>query len=265
MPPVELYRFLSSEGAVKSILNRSLRFSTIESLNDPYDMLFGITDLPEDADDDVDFLEAALHLREITNKIVGSMSFSARCNEPTMWAHYAQNYRGMCFVVDPSVLPEGVFSKVKYSDLRPAVAFDELMKIGRGESSSDIFSDRLLTTKSSSWSYEQEYRLISFHCGDEDYDGFLGIPDGFLTKVILGFNCDYTPSNVRSLLDSSGYQDTRIQIARLHPERFEVDVTEYIRVDMGDIQRDEKEKIEAKLKEAQKAFIQKHNLEDTDW
>lgn len=203
-----------------------------------------------------------MHMREITNNTVGSMSFSARCNEPTMWAHYAQNYRGMCFVVDPSVLPEGAFVKVKYSDVRPSVSFEELMKTGRGESSNDLFTDSLLTTKSTSWSYEEEYRLLSFHCGDENYDGYIGIPDGFLTKVILGFNCDYTPSNVRTLLNASGYSDTRIQIARLHPERFEVDVTEYLRVNMGDIQRHETDKIEAKLREAEEAFMQQHGLDE---
>ncbi len=261
--PKELYRFLSSEGGIKTLLNRSLRYSKISALNDPYDMLFGITDLPEEAGEDVNYLALSLHLREITGNMVGVISFSARCNEPTMWAHYADNYRGMCLVFDPSVLPEGAFTKVKYGKKRPSVSFNDLQNIGGGNGSGDIFSDELLATKSDSWAYEEEYRLIAMHCGDKRYNGFMSMPNGFLKRVILGFDCDYSPSNIRSILNASGYHDTRIQIARLHTERFEVDVCDYLRVDMGDIRRHETDRIAEKLKEAEEAFLKITGTSDT--
>lgn len=58
------------------------------------------------------------------------------------------------------------------------------------------------------------YRLILEITDKEAYNGFFQISKGFLKRVIVGFNCDFTPSNVRSVLDSSGYDEIPIQIAQ---------------------------------------------------
>jgi hypothetical protein len=256
--PSEIYRFMSSEGCIKSILNRSLRISNIAKLNDPYDMMLGVSALPPGYEEKVDTLKAALHMREIMSQQAGVICFSARFSDPVMWAHYAANHSGMCLVFDATVLPDGVLKKVRYTKERPTVSYGCLHSVAEGEEGNELYQEAFfdaLVAKSDSWSYEEEYRIILLITDKSSYNGVFGLPKGFLKRVIVGFNCDYSPSNVRSILNSSGYSDVPIQVARLSQEKFEVEVFEYRRVDMGDITPDQTDLIKEKLDEAIQDYL----------
>ena len=241
---------------MKSILNRSLRISNISELNDPYDMMLGITDFPAGYEEEVDTFSAALHMRDHMSEHAGVLCFSGKYREPVMWAHYANNHKGMCLVFDPSVLPVDALKKVRYTNTRPTVPFGlihQMSEDGGNQEYLDAFYDALVA-KSAAWEYEEEYRLVLMISDKEDYDGFFPIPKGFLKRVIVGFDCDYSPSNVRSLLNSSGFEDVPIQITRLSQDKFEVDALDYVRVDMGDITPDQTDLVEQKMAEAMEAW-----------
>jgi hypothetical protein len=256
--PDEIYRFMTSEGAIKTILNRSLRISNIARLNDPYDMILGISDLPEGYENEVDLFQAALHMREIMSQHAGVLCFSGKFSDPVMWAHYADNHRGMCLVFDPSVIPGDVLKKVRYTNQRPTVAFKEIHSAANREGESAAYQEAFfdaLASKSASWAYEEEYRIIVTITDRSKYSGFHQIPKGFLKRVIVGFDCDYSLSNVRSVLNASGYSDVPIQVARLSQTKFEVEVCDYLRVDMGDITPNQTELVKEKMDQAMAEYL----------
>jgi hypothetical protein len=110
-----------------------------------------------------------------------------RPDSTLMWSHYAENHRGIC--LEFGVADNMLFRfarKVQYRDEYPRwVPCDINDKPDRvGE---------LILTKSSDWSYEEEYRLISMDghpflhlCGD-----FFRLPNGALKSVIIGCEADH--------------------------------------------------------------------------
>ena len=213
---------MGASSGVKTILNKTLRISDISKLNDPYDVIPGVSELPDGYEEEVDVWEAAENLREKMSKEVGILCFSGRYNDPVMWAHYAENHAGMCFEFDPTVLDEGVLQKIEYVEDRPCVSFEELHSAKDKEKTLKVYNDSL-AMKAKSWSYEDEYRII-FRVTDHDlYDGTFQMPHGFLKSVIVGVNCEYSSLNVRKLLDAVGLPDVQVKIALINQDRYQID------------------------------------------
>ena len=93
---------------------------------------------------------------------MGVRCLSAKCNSVPMWAHYAKDHCGVCFVFNLSNYSVGAgleagsgrfpFSlvwEVKYSKRMPA-----------GRLGEDGFPPRRFVTKSNEWAYEQEWRAF---------------------------------------------------------------------------------------------------------
>ena len=106
---------------------------------------------------------------------------------PAMWGHYAQKGDGVCLVFDKKEmekkLPTNVYKGVvKYED-----GYDGsiIIPLEDMDSCSDYLvehNDTLFFTKTSDWSYEQEYRIIK----EDDGNDYLDI-SGALMAVII---CD---------------------------------------------------------------------------
>jgi len=75
------------------------------------------------------------------------LCFSEDKYNPVQWAHYADNHKGVCFGFE---VPEKKLRKVKYVSKR----------LARDTLGQPDCNEKLLTTKFSHWSYEQERRLI---------------------------------------------------------------------------------------------------------
>ena len=121
-----------------------------------------------------------------------------------MWSHYADNHKGICleFSTDHSLF--GSAQEVQYLSSYPR---------WNPQGLTDITRPHLLLTKSSDWSYENEYRIIGLGEGVssplaghalELKGQFLNIPTGALQSVIVGCEADFkTVGNVvRSLAPS---------------------------------------------------------------
>lgn len=131
---------------------------------------------------------------------VGIFSLSTRSDHPLMWAHYAGEHTGVCIGferVSGSRMNEPAhFVPVIYSDLLPELdkdGFQTVMSLsademGRPYTSSfkiafdDKTFQRAITTKSTHWSYEEEWRYI------EPYPGLFDWP-GTLAELTFGFKC----------------------------------------------------------------------------
>ncbi len=93
----------------------------------------------------------------------GVACFSEKVDDILMWAHYADGHRGFCLEFDTTYDPFPKAFPVTYSDALPTLnptdilirnLYDPMMAI--------------MTTKSSGWSYEKEWRI--FHNeGDKKY------------------------------------------------------------------------------------------------
>lgn len=108
---------------------------------------------------------------------------STHADATLMWAHYADNHRGICleFKCDNEVL--GGAMRVNYVDTYPLLDFtcDPLLP---------------LITKSGAWSYEDEYRVVALEKFIDPSvalagmirtkENFLKLPHGALQSVIMG-------------------------------------------------------------------------------
>jgi len=134
-----------------------------------------------------DALRAAIDkMSDMELEIVKRYRVFCLTTKPTnilMWSHYAENHKGVCieFSCDNFVF-SGAY-KVEYADRYPIYDF------------TDDTDDRILLpliSKSQSWAYEDEYRLIAQERSvalayslmtDNNY---LALPKGSIRSVILG-------------------------------------------------------------------------------
>lgn len=141
-----------------------------------------------------------------------------------MWSHYTSGHRGYVFEYEfdeDAVLehrPALVPLKVKYTEERPVLRGVELLEfaarsaIGADEEISDRVLDALSLTKSSDWSYEQEWRVVSTSGG-----GYSSIEALKLVGIIAGSGVtDEHLSVVREIVGDQ----IRVRRAILNPKEF---------------------------------------------
>lgn len=102
-------------------------------------------------------------------KAHGIYSLSASPVHELLWAHYADASRGFCLAYDLEVLlaslgPTAHSIKVRYSELVPTVNESE-WRFFR-----DAATNKVIGTKSTQWSYEQEIRIVTETPGIQIYD-----------------------------------------------------------------------------------------------
>jgi hypothetical protein len=90
----------------------------------------------------------------------GVSCFSEVNNELLMWSHYGGKYKGFCLEFDTSHQPFEKAIQVKYSTEMPNIDLTTLLLNDDFDSFMALFS-----TKSMSWSYEKEWRVIHQKAG----------------------------------------------------------------------------------------------------
>ncbi len=139
-----------------------------------------------------------------------------------MWAHYASSHTGVCleFSTRNEIISGAL--QVKYLDQYPILNFADNTEIG------NILP---LVTKSSVWSYEQEYRLIA---EEEDHqkanetlktkNDFFYLPNGILTGIIMG--CMMKDSDKEALKEIVSKLSPKIQLksAVRVPDKFSLEI-----------------------------------------
>jgi hypothetical protein len=110
-----------------------------------------------------------------------------------MWAHYADGHKGIALHFDPGVPPFNRVLPVHYSEQYPEYPFP-----GSGPVASSEAARAMLYTKSTRWTYEEEYRVVRIvEAGTAEerisrqmglvWDGqFTTLPETALVGVTLG-------------------------------------------------------------------------------
>ena len=136
----------------------------------------------------------------------GVLSLSKKDKCPLMWAHYADNHKGLCLGYS---IPEKVANKIspisytsesreiKVSQIRRMLAGDTKAK---AEIEQDIF-----LRKAKSWKYEEEWRMIS--------DVGLQSSSIYLSEVTFGFRCKYT--TIFSVMMSLSKRETPVNFYKI--------------------------------------------------
>jgi hypothetical protein len=216
---------------LKSLVHGEIYFSRPEGLNDPFDCRVNIPEALENAisKSTSPSREKLQKLRSTTSFLkkvqadlekIGVCSFSLKLNSPLMWAHYADNHRGICMTYR---LPESFFyenadhilgiDRVNYGTNPLSDWFiQEAPKMQSFEKFVETLIQKALTVKAKPWHYEKEVRII------RRTDGIEVIDKQFLKQVCFGLK---TPESdrtlVRKLLDDCGYD---VNILEMIPKVF---------------------------------------------
>ncbi|MBR9847580.1 MAG: DUF2971 domain-containing protein [Algicola sp.] len=145
--------------------------------------------------------EHILRIQAIQEQIsqFGVVCYSSDYTNNLLWAHYADNHKGMCLVFDipDDKVPD--LHKVSYSKKFPFVGLN-------GTNIKDIIP--VVTTKSIDWAYEQEYREVFLLKNKlHDYPGEL--------KEII-FGCRTLFDDIKIVRDISVSKNENLKISKMH-------------------------------------------------
>ncbi len=180
-----VYKFLSAQDATDNLEKRRIKVSTIDELNDPFDLCSIDTAHPA--------IEQAL-TEYITRfrRTTGLLCFSRNWDNLLMWSHYGRSHTGICLGFDiPDGQPDGGHDmEVCYQP--------NLLVIRSGADVNNDLANKLLRTKYEVWSYEQEVRLFVKLNDSPDDKGRFWFPFGVdleLREVIVGAQCSQKDNN----------------------------------------------------------------------
>lgn len=112
----------------------------------------------------------------------GVVSLSASPLQPVMWSHYSNNHKGFCVGFSShGILADCADARVQ---LCPIHYLEDRPDFSDHDFPALEFMKMHLTTKSSGWSYEQEFRLINFFAGE---NRILRISSDTVMEVYLGY------------------------------------------------------------------------------
>jgi hypothetical protein len=226
--PIPMYRFLDSDGALKTLVAGKFRVGLVSRFNDPFEWRLGFRGVASSAEKAFAENFSTGHLAWLETWM-GILCFSKTAFDPTLWSLYAAEHAGVAFEIKHP-WPARHIAEIKYTDDRPVLDFDELRKT-RDEDVKNKYLlsllDGLMRRKSPSWAFEQEYRLQvdlkdNTFCELADGRHHWRIPPHALTRVVLGFRCALEEAVVRKLLDMNGFAETDIARARMCSETYSI-------------------------------------------
>lgn len=190
-----------SEYTIRSLRNSELYFCPTEDLNDPHDCNVDVERIVENLVSRSSGLDKARFHELFKDKALlrgiregaatlGIFSCSLTNQDTLMWAHYADNHKGLClrydfpesFLADDEKNPFMGTSAVRYEDNALTAWIEQNISLYEGSRKEFgmALSKELVTCKGPSWSYEQEVRIVAMHQGP------ISIPKEYLTHVIFG-------------------------------------------------------------------------------
>jgi Protein of unknown function (DUF2971) len=212
------YKFLSRRYGVQSLKERRLKQSTVNELNDPFELV------PYDITDPT-IRKTFLKTRDDMHEQRGVLCFSADWNDPVIWAHYSEKHFGICLGFEiPEITgdPQSDCDYVKYVDNPHYFNFQHYEELAEQDSTQIV--RKILFTKYKHWLYEHEIRCWSSleKAEGEENLRFVKFSDKLkLVEVILGARCDTTRAQI---VEAVGPTASEIKIirARAAYDRFQM-------------------------------------------
>ena len=157
--PDTLYRYRKLRGdgkldqVIGAITEAQLYCAPFTQLNDPMEGIYTAT--PEFRESDAHF---QLRLAIRANKLgIGLCSFSEVNDNELMWAHYGDEFHGVCVAYDFSLLLRNLSNDVRF--VRMSYSEEEPKATNTGHAV-DLLARRSLSSKSYKWLYEREWRMF---------------------------------------------------------------------------------------------------------
>ncbi|MFY0618022.1 DUF2971 domain-containing protein [Shimia sp.] len=207
-----LYYFTGPNFALDIIARRHLKISFPNEVNDIFELSpfdFGEGERAKAA------RRAWRSSIDEMSKETGFISFSKRWTVPTMWGHYAENNKGVCFGFDVSGDLTKIDYTAKFSKFDPA-NLEGSDKFGKAQS----LWNYALRTKSRHWRYESEWRkyvelsesdLVLRKRGAKQF--FLPFNDDLVLKeIIIGSQKKFKAAEFEAALGE--YRGVTIKTAR---------------------------------------------------
>ncbi|MBP4141899.1 DUF2971 domain-containing protein [Flavobacterium sp. P4023] len=130
----------------------------------------------------------------------GVVCYSSDYTNKLLWSHYGDQHKGMCLVFEISKEKMEVIYKVNYQQRLPEINITD---------DSDTFDDivKIVTTKSTEWKYENEYREVFLSKNMlDDYPGEL---------VEIVFGCRTPFEDIKMLTDIAVSKNKEILISKM--------------------------------------------------
>jgi hypothetical protein len=218
-----LYRYLDAAAALKTIESRAFKVGRVRDFNDPFEWRMGVSNIVPEGE--IVARACMDGFIEDVNGWVGIICFSDAIADPVLWSHYANKHHGVAFEVS-YVLDPARLTKMDYTNARPVLDANRLNDQADFAAYAKPLMDRLLRQKSTGWAYEREYRVFVDlkRCDISAGHYYQKIPDHFLMRVILGFNCPLEELYVRKALDAAGLTETKVVRAKMCLETYTIHV-----------------------------------------
>lgn len=212
--PKRLYHFTGPDFALDNVEKRHLKISFYDEVNDVFEMM------PFDFGEDRAFRSEWRKRILRTSKEAGSISFSRTWDVPTMWGHYAQNHKGVCYGFDVSCEVTKIDYEENFRKIDP-----KARSCKKARSAEIQYAQR---TKSKHWKYEKEHRVFVTLSEEEKIQKSLGKPLFFvnfqeelrLREVIIGANSELESNKFESAL--SDYDGVEVKTARASFRNFKI-------------------------------------------
>lgn len=147
---------------------------------------------------------------------------STKPDSPLMWAHYADNHRGVCLEFNVRTSDFCSATQVSYSANYPRYSLDDDTDL------SPFYS------KSADWACEEEYRLVAQEESEALGSGTLMTRDGIyqysigaLTSIIFG--CCVTADDIQQISDVARAAGINVRNAMRTPNRYALSIDPPIR------------------------------------
>ncbi len=275
-----LYHYTSAETAMKILHSNTLLFCKLSSANDTTEAKIRISfDAPTDMSDKTYLKKCQAitnYLKEnkdgfqllcfsmdtwVTSKMRREYLKRVPANEayydvygrgfalPRMWAQYAQNHNGVCFVLNKERVIEKVNAErsffearsVHYADIASTYhikekqvnsIYNKIKNVANGnlpylaEMKNDDFLKYNFFEKSADWSNEQEYRIIIYSCADERQK-ILNLADA-IEGVVIGERMDDTHKDILCALFEKNFKNNGISAKEIRDRIKQISFNEQI-------------------------------------
>ena len=191
-----VYRFLDKDAGLNTVRTRRLRISRIGSLNDPFEFLAA------DLSDRI-FRRAFVKMKRAMSKSRGIICFSKDWQNPVLWGHYADRYRGLCLGFEV----RAELTKIDYVNQRIRCVGDDI---------DEAQMQKILSSKFEHWGYENEYRLFcSLDEKSDDDHYYLDFSDDIkLKRVMVGAESTITRAELANALGEIAHQ---VKVFKVRP------------------------------------------------
>lgn len=225
--PDKLFKFYgTSEYTLEALENQYLHFSSPRDFNDPFDCM---------TNREIHIMKGGKGIVAHRNSI-GVCCFSLSNENPLMWGHYTNNYKGICVQFNNQELLKkenvAIKSHVSYlKNYQPAnnELYQRLTEIDKFEipQSNKDFIKKILTMlfeycwKHYDWKYEKEYRAISF--GNLDFNRKLSFKIEDVEEIYIGNRLEKeNPEFYKSLIGILKSKYSKVKLFKVKPNPLEV-------------------------------------------